>query len=63
MNEQEVVALMESSQSEDEWNANCDKVKKVCGGYPPFWFSAIIQSGLLKRIAARWGGNGEITIS
>lgn len=34
MNEQEVIALMKSSKSEAEWNANCDKVKKACGGLP-----------------------------
>jgi hypothetical protein len=52
MNEQEVVALMESSKSEHEWNMNCDKVKVACGGgYPGFWFAAIVRSGLGNRVA------------
>jgi hypothetical protein len=46
MTEQEVVDLMKSSKTEDEWNANCDKVKKAFDGYPSFWFSAIILSGV-----------------
>ena len=62
MNEQEVVALMKSSKSEDEWNANCDKVKKVCGGYPPFWYSAIVLSGIAAQIAASFGESADIKI-
>ena len=36
MTQQDVVDLMKSSKSEDEWNANCDKVKAEFGGYPDF---------------------------
>lgn len=54
MTEAEVVALMESSKSEDEWNDNCDRVKRACGGYPSFWYKAIIISGLYGRAAASW---------
>lgn len=54
MTQAEVVALMKSSKSEDEWNANCDKVKKACGGYPGFWYSAIILSGLLNQVQSNW---------
>lgn len=48
--EQEVVALMKSSRSEAEWNANCDKVKAANDGYPSFWYKAIISSGLMSSI-------------
>ncbi len=54
MSEQEVIALMESSTSETEWNANADTVKKRCGGYPSFWFPAVVVSGLLQRTKAKW---------
>jgi hypothetical protein len=55
MNEKEVVDLMESSRSEKEWNANCDKVKEACGGlYPMFWYEAITASRLLNRVRATW---------
>lgn len=47
MTQSEVEALMRSSKSEAEWDTNCAKVKKACGGYPSFWHPAIIQSGLL----------------
>lgn len=46
MSEQQVVDLMKSSKTSHEWNDNCDKVKRACGGYPPFWYPAIIASGV-----------------
>ena len=58
----EVKTLMFGSRTEQEWNANADKVKAACGGYPGFWFPAIIQSGLIERVAPRWGGSGRIEI-
>lgn len=63
MTRQQVIELMESSQSSEEWNANCDKVKKTCNGYPSFWFKEIILSGLAAKVTARWGGNDKIIIS
>ncbi len=54
MSEEEVKALMESSKSEAEWNANCDLVKKKCGGYPGFWYSLIVLSGLSARVQSKW---------
>ncbi len=54
MDKDKVRALMESSKSEKEWNANCDKVKAACGGYPVFWWAEIIQSGLCARVQMAW---------
>lgn len=54
MTEEEVVELMQSSKSEKEWTANCVKVKKECGGYPGFWWKAIIMSGLAKDVFSRF---------
>lgn len=54
MNEQQVIDLMKSSKSESEWNDNCDKVKAACGGYPGFWYSTIILSGIAAQVAATW---------
>ena len=62
MNEEQVVELMASSTSANEWSANADTVKSVCGGYPGFWWRAIIQSGLGDRVATRWGGDAQIHI-
>ena len=53
MNETEVVALMESATSDDDWNRKVDEVRRRCGGYPEFWYSAVIASGLGNRTAAR----------
>jgi len=55
MNQQQVVELMKSSKSEKEWNDNCDKVKSVFGGYPDFWYSAIVLSGVLNSVTKSWG--------
>ena len=54
MNENEVVELMESSKSEQEWNDNCDKVKKACDGYPSFWYASIIMSGVASSVWSGW---------
>lgn len=63
MNQQEVIALMNSSKTEDEWNTNADIIKKKCGGWPPFWYAAIIASGLIQEVAKRWGSDGKIHLS
>ncbi len=63
MTEAEVVILMESSRTEQEWNANCGKVKAAFNGYPPFWFKAINQSGVAKRTLEKFGASDEIQIS
>lgn len=63
MTEQEVVELMKSSKSEAEWNANTDAVKARCGGYPSFWYSAIVLSGVARQNAASWGGDAEIHLT
>lgn len=59
---EEVVALMSGSKSEQEWNANCDRVKKDFNGYPPFWYPAIVASGLAQRTAESFGSGAEIHI-
>lgn len=59
----DVVALMQSSQSEREWNSNCDKVKAANGGYPDFWFASIVLSGVARKTAAGWGGDDRIRVS
>lgn len=49
MNREDVKNLMRSSKTENEWNENCDKVKKEFNGYPDFWYMDIIMSGLLNE--------------
>lgn len=54
---------MESSRSKVEWNANCDKVKAACDGdYPDFWYRAILQSGLARRVSAKFGEDDPIHV-
>jgi hypothetical protein len=57
MDEHAVVALMKSSESEEEWNANADTVKAAFGGdYPEFWYKAIVLSGVLATTAMWFQG-------
>jgi len=62
MDRDEVVELMESSRTPEEWNANCDKVKRACDGYPDFWFAAVVSSGLAGRVMAAFGRDDKIHI-
>ena len=61
MTEKQIVELMMSSKNKAEWNANCDHVKAACDGYPPFWYGAIIQSGLCDCVLG--AGSSEMKIS
>jgi len=62
MNEASVIELMETSQSPEQWDANCDTVKERCNGYPDFWWASIINSGVADKIMSRWGGSTKLTI-
>lgn len=53
----EVLTLMESSKTELEWNANCDIVKSRCNGYPSFWFSLIVVSGIMNKVVSKFTTN------
>lgn len=54
MDQQAVVTLMASSRNEAEWNQNADTVKRECGGYPDFWWPAIMASGLAHEVRQTW---------
>lgn len=54
MTKGDVIALMRSSKSEAEWNANCDKVKAEFDGYPDWWFLTIVMSGLAAEVQRNW---------
>ena len=61
--QEEVVALMKSSKSEQEWNDNCDKVKADFNDYPDFWYPAIVMSGVAQETANNFGSDANIHIS
>jgi hypothetical protein len=54
MSQTDVIEMMQSSRSESEWNANCDKVKTAFEGYPEWWFTAIVASGVMSRTQLSW---------
>jgi hypothetical protein len=53
---------MKSSRSAKEWGENCDRVKAACGGYPAFWYEAILASGVACDTMAAYGGSDRITL-
>lgn len=60
MTQQEVIDLMKSSKSSAEWNINSDKVKEVFHGYPNWWYSEIILSGIADDTLRKWGSSTAI---
>ncbi len=63
MVKEKVIELMKSSKTEKEWNENCDHVKRACGGYPEWWYSEIVLSGVARETAESFGGTAEIKVS
>lgn len=61
MTQEQIINLMKSSRNSDEWNRNCDTVKKACKGYPDFWYKEIVLSGLMDRTLG--AGSSELKIS
>lgn len=61
MDKNEVLGLMKSSKNESEWNNNCDKVKADNNNqYPDYWFTEVIQSGLVDKVLGE--GSSDIKI-
>jgi hypothetical protein len=54
MSREEVIALMQTSRNEKEWNENYDLMVKNCGGPPHFWFETIMLSGIANKIQNSW---------
>jgi hypothetical protein len=55
MLKEDVVKLMSSSKTEEEWNANCDKVKDAHNGdYPNYWYETFLVSGLMSKITSNF---------
>lgn len=63
MPKDEVVTLMKGSTSVDDWNDRADRVKAACGGYPDFWWAAIIQSGVADRTLKQFGADADLHFS
>ena len=57
MTKQEVIDLMTSATSSQDWADKADEVKRACDGYPSFWYSAIVASGLAERVYESFGGS------
>jgi hypothetical protein len=55
MTEADVVALMKTSRDAKEWDANIEIVKEAFwGGYPSFWWTAMMMSGVAHNIQQSW---------
>ena len=62
MTDQELRNKMMQSNSEQEWDKNCDEVRHQCGGYPPNWYRVIVLGKVHSQCAKKWGGSGKIRI-
>ena len=46
---------MSGATSEQDWNNRCEEIQKANGGdHPSFWYSAIVLSGLMARVTAKF---------
>jgi hypothetical protein len=54
MTPEQMVELMESATSYEDWNAKCDQVKKAFGGYPNCWYDLIVAGNVAARVGASW---------
>jgi hypothetical protein len=51
------IAMLEAAQSAKDWNDACASIKKARNGlYPRDWWPRVLDSGLCRRVSARWGG-------
>jgi len=63
---EEQIKSLESCRTALEWRKACDEIKastpsKVC--YPDDWRAKVVESGLMDRITARWGGSSGLTVT
>jgi len=62
MTQEEVINLMKSSKNSQEWNANCETVKKSNNNnYPSYWYVEVISSGLIDKTLGE--GSSKIRIT
>lgn len=52
---EDLIQIMESSNSKYEWNKNCKRVYDSCGGKrPKWWYKEILASGLYTNVKLNW---------
>ncbi len=57
------IELMESSQTAEQWNNNCDTIKGLNdGNYPDDWWEVMKLSGRMDKIFSRWNDKPKLTI-
>ena len=50
----DVCRYMSTATTEQMWNDRCDDVKKANGGYPSFWYEAVVLSGVAAKAQSSW---------
>jgi hypothetical protein len=58
---EKLASFMSEARSKEDWNKRCDLVKKVCNGYPDYWYETCIASGLINRTLG--AGSSDINVS
>lgn len=61
--QEDAVALLKSATSDEDWNDKVDQIQAANGGYPSWWYIAVIAPGLPQQVSSTWGGDGYIHIS
>lgn len=50
-----------AAQTEKQYYEAVDQMKRARNGeYPPDWWPRMVQSGMLRKISARWGGDDRV---
>lgn len=60
--ERQAVELLKSSQSAREWDASVDKIRRANGGYPRWWYKAVILPGIEGRQISKWSEESKVQI-
>jgi len=54
---QEIIAIMQTSENSEQWNANYDEICSRGGG-GKLWWKTIMMSGIANQIQSRWISTG-----
>lgn len=61
-NEDQAVELLKSSQSARDWDTNVDGIRQANGGYPRWWYKAVILPGIEGQQISKWSEESKVQI-
>ena len=57
---------LESCTTAQQWREACDAIKaasKSKVSHPDDWWEKVVESGLMDRVASRWGGSSSLSVA